>query len=89
MSFQLRCVHLQREKFASMRAYAGLYFERHSFKKHINDLKLSVNAHMNITHLQDFSRPGNNHLQIPGLFQVFHGRMNPEYQYVPTKNQYW
>jgi len=30
------------------RVYAGLYFERHSFKKHINYLKLGVNEHVNI-----------------------------------------
>jgi len=36
---------------------ACLYFERHSFKKHINYLKISVNAaHMNVTHFQDFSK---------------------------------
>jgi len=43
---------------------------------------------MHITHFHDFSktfgdltyffRPGNNHLQIPRLFQVFHDRTNPE-----------
>jgi len=26
----------------------------------------------------DFSRPGNNHFKIPGLFQVFHDRRDPE-----------
>jgi len=52
MFFWLRCVHLQRGKMcaASMkeRMYAGLYLYRHSFKKHIYYLKLSVNEHMNI-----------------------------------------
>jgi len=33
MSFQLRCVHLQRKKNCEYeRANAGLYLERHSFK---------------------------------------------------------
>jgi len=36
------------------RAYAGLYLERLSFKKHINYLKLSVNEHVYITHFHDF-----------------------------------
>jgi len=65
-----------------MRACARLYFERISLKKYINYLKLSGNKHLNLTHflfskyffflLKDFSRPGNNHLKITGLFQVFH-----------------
>jgi len=43
-----------------------------------NYLKPSVNAQMTITNFQDFSRPENNHFTIPGLFQVFHNRTNPE-----------
>jgi len=35
---------------------------------------------------QDFSRPGNNYLKIPGLFQVFHDRTNPgiKLHHIPT-----
>jgi len=36
------------------RAYVSLYFERHSLKKHINFLKLSMNEHLII--FQDFSK---------------------------------
>jgi len=28
--------------------------------------------------VKDFSRPGNNRFKIPGLFQVFHDRTNPD-----------
>jgi len=34
----------------------ALYFERHSFKKHIHYLNLSVNAHMNETNFHGFSK---------------------------------
>jgi len=63
-------------------------FERLSFKKHINYFKLGVNEHVNIktfpwlfqnflSFFRDFSRPANDHLKIPWLFQVFHDRTNP------------
>jgi len=35
-------------------AYAGLYFERLSLKKHINYFKLGVNEHVIITNFLDF-----------------------------------
>jgi len=41
-----------------LRAYAGLYIERLSLKKHINYFKLAVNEHVNIT-------------TLPRLFQNF------------------
>jgi len=37
------------------RMYVDLYFERLSFKKHINYLKLTVNEHMNITKFNNFN----------------------------------
>jgi len=86
MSSQLRYVHF----FTNLRCeyervYAGLYFERR-----INYLKLGLNS-KKLKKFQDFffnfsdfcfSRtfPGLEVtiLQMPGLFQVFHDRTNPE-----------
>jgi len=44
------------EQLCVLRAYAGLYFERLSLKKHINYVKLGVNEHVIITHFHDFSK---------------------------------
>jgi len=62
-----------------------LYLERLSFKKHIYDIKLSVNKHVNITSFPWFSQTlgifllFQDRFKIPGLFQVFHDRTNPAY----------
>jgi len=45
----------QFRKVCVLRAYAGLYFERLSLKKHINYIKLGVNDVI-VTHFQDFSK---------------------------------
>jgi len=53
------------------RAYAGLYFERLSWKKHINYFKLGVNEHVIITHFHEFSKTFMIHvffsMTFPGL----------------------
>jgi len=41
-----RYKHKKYRTFCVSRAYAGLYFERLSFKKHINYFKLGVNEHV-------------------------------------------
>jgi len=64
MSFQLSCVQNVRCEYE--RAYPGLYFERHSFKKHINYLKFSVNAHMK-----------HNSVTFPKLFMIYFFRTFP------------
>jgi len=44
------------ENGAYLRAYAGLYFEHLSLKKHINYFKRGVNEHVIITNFHDFSQ---------------------------------
>jgi len=48
--------HEQFWKCCVLRAYAGLYFERLSLKKHLNYSKLGVNEHVIITNVHDFSK---------------------------------
>jgi len=79
-----RYKHEKCRKRCVLRAYAGLYFERLSYY-----FKLGVNEHVirnfhdfsknfyDLSFFHDFSRPGNDHFKIPGLFQVFHDRTNP------------
>jgi len=85
-----RYKHEKCRKLCVLRAYAGLYFDRLSLKN-IHYFKLGVKEHVIITNFQDFSktfmicffhnfsRTGNDHFKIPGLFQVFHDRTNPAY----------
>jgi len=50
-----RYKHKKCRTFCVLRAYAGLYCQRLSLKKH-NYFKLGVNEHVIITHFHDFSQ---------------------------------
>jgi len=93
-----RYKHEQFRKCWASRAYAGLHFERLSFKFFWFYFKLGINEHVIITNFHDFSktfmissffhdfsRPGNDHFKIPWLFQVFHDRTNPAWSYSSDK----
>jgi len=53
---KFRYKHEKCRKWCVLIAYAGLYFERLSFKKHINYLKLGVKERVIITNFQDFPK---------------------------------
>jgi len=48
--------HEKFRTFCVLRAYAGLYFERLSLKKHINYFKLGLIEHVIVTNFHDFSK---------------------------------